>query len=243
MHISDIFFTKRCIGCGQPMDIAGSENICDVCRPDFVPVSGRLFYVRGLEFMKAYYLYEGRVKSGLRRFKFLNDGYTGRVYAEKIAGMIKREPLFPTDYIMVSVPGKVKKTDREYVQADYLAGQIAKLLKKEYISGAVIKRSGTKSQTKCRTAAERRENVKGSLRFNSRFREDIAGKNIVVVDDISTTGATLSEMADILHTAGAKKIYGVCAAKTPKPCDRREKSIIVNPEDKKTIEIIKPQSR
>jgi len=239
MRLADIFFTKKCIGCGKTISVFGKENLCKYCRPDFESIAERIFYVNGLEFLKACYLYDGKVRLGIRRFKFNNDGYTGRIFAENLAEMMKNEPLLPSDYIIVSVPGRIKDTDREYVQADFLANNVARLLKKEYSPDVVRKKSSARSQTRCLTAAERKENIKGNFKINSGLIDTVKGKNIIIIDDISTTGATLSEMADVLHTAGAKKIYGICVAKTPNPCDRKERNIIINPDSRKTIEVIK----
>lgn len=56
------------------------------------------------------------------------------------------------------------------------------------------------------TAAERRKNIKGVFKLKG----DVKDKNILVIDDVITTGSTLSECARVFKNAGAKNVYG-CA--------------------------------
>ena len=56
---------------------------------------------------------------------------------------------------------------------------------------------------------ERYENVKGMYAFNKRYSDCIKGKTVLVVDDVITSGATLSECAKVLKKNGASRVYGL----------------------------------
>ena len=235
---SDLLFTRRCIGCNELLRIGEDNVFCENCAPDFRPTDDKLFYVEGVEFLKAYCAYEGAIRKALRRFKFYNDGTVGRFFAERIAEMIRNEKLIPKDFVIVPVPGNIAKSDREYVQAEFLAKKTAKLLGAECLCNIVTKKRSVKSQTKCKTAAERRNNIKGAFRISAENAEKIEGRNILIIDDISTTGATVTEMSDTLHRAGAAKIYAGCAAKTPAPSERRNQTINPHPQNQKSHTIV-----
>lgn len=232
--LSDMFFTKRCPGCGRMLPVFEDKDICENCADDFIDISDKLFYVRELEFLKAVYLFSGPPRHGLHRFKFRNDGSAGRFFADRICEMICKEKKFiDTDIVIVPIPGNVKDTDREYVQAEFLAKRIARKLKIACVCDAIRKRKAVKSQTKCRTVAERRKNAQNAFILNKGKYEKLAGKNVLLIDDISTTGSTLSSAAETLKKAGVEKIYGVCVAKTPTGKERKGRYIIPYPEEMK----------
>ncbi len=69
----------------------------------------------------------------------------------------------------------------------------------------MVKKRHTKAQSKTKSRKERLVNVKNS--FVVRKAEKIKGKNIIIFDDVTTTGATLKEAKKVLKKAGAKKVY------------------------------------
>jgi len=79
------------------------------------------------------------------------------------------------------------------------------------ISGALVKIADKPSQTKQKDYKAREENIRGS--FEIRKPEQISGKNVFLVDDVFTSGATMREAVRILKLAGAKKIIAVVIAK------------------------------
>ena len=79
---------------------------------------------------------------------------------------------------------------------------------------ALLRRLKHGKQQKYLHIDERIENVKGMFGIAKRY--DIAGKNIILVDDLVTTGATVSEAARILYEAGATYVTCVCIAKSDK---------------------------
>lgn len=112
--------------------------------------------------------------------------------------------------LIVPVPiHHLKKAERGYNQSDYLAKGLSKSLNIPY-SGKSIKRiKYTDSQTKL-NMNERALNVSNA--FKARNPKKIKGKNILVVDDVCTTGATILECASVLIGAGANSVYACSIA-------------------------------
>ncbi len=241
----DSVLTRRCPGCGNPIDIFEENDICAECLPGFEDISDKIFYVSDIEMMKACYLFSGPPRHGLHRFKYRNDGSAGIFYARKMADMIKNESFIvrngadlKNDFVIVPVPGNVKDTVREYVQAEFLAKRISHILGIPYVKDAVRKKRSAVSQTKCRDRIARKKNAEKSFTVNNKSScEKLKGKTVFLIDDISTTGATLSAVGKILKKFGVKSVYGVCAAKTPSIRERKGKYLIPNPPNKKLIQV------
>lgn len=114
-------------------------------------------------------------------------------------------------YILASMPLHPKKQgQRGFNQAELLA----KIISDEFslpIENFLIKTRQTESQTKTKNWEERKENIKDSFRLVD--NADVSGKNILLVDDVFTSGATMNEAVSTLKQADAKKIIGLVLAK------------------------------
>ncbi len=112
--------------------------------------------------------------------------------------------------LIIPVPiHHLKKAERGYNQSDYLAKGLSKSLNIPY-SGKMIKRiKYTESQTKLKMK-ERALNVSNA--FKVRNAEKVKGKNILIVDDVCTTGATLLECGIALYKAGANSVFACSVA-------------------------------
>ena len=103
---------------------------------------------------------------------------------------------------------------RGFNQAEFLARPIADFLELPLDTTTFTRIRHTKPQTETESAAERRENLRGCFAVldtgNSRA---VRGKNILLVDDVTTTGTTFLEAARTLKAAGAGTVYALAAAK------------------------------
>jgi len=95
---------------------------------------------------------------------------------------------------------------RKYNQAALLSHRLAKEEGKRHWPDLLVRKRATPSQGK-RTKIQRRENVKGAFQVNPRYKAQILGKNVLLVDDVMTTGATLEECTKVLLKAGARDVY------------------------------------
>jgi ComF family protein len=138
--------------------------------------------------------------------RFISGLYLGKTMGEILSSVIKN---WRPDIIIPVPLHHLKKTERGFNQAYY----IAKGLSKETgipVNQRIIKRIRyTKSQTTL-NLKEREENIDGAFAITR--RSNMKGKKILLIDDVITTGATISECGKILLEAGAGKIYAASAA-------------------------------
>jgi len=112
--------------------------------------------------------------------------------------------------LIIPIPlHNLKKAERGYNQAYYLAKGVGQILKVKVLDRIVKRIKYTESQTKM-NLNEREENISGA--FKVKKKNVVIGKNILLLDDVITTGATISECGKILLEAGANKIYAASIA-------------------------------
>ncbi len=211
-------FPNTCASCGTIID--EEEFLCDYCMCMLEQCAkDRLCLRCGLPKKECrckydVYSFDGAVapfyrntaaKNAMYEFKFRRNLRIARYFAERMALSVKQYYSDIKFDVICCVPMSRKaKNKRGFNQSAMLAEELAKILKlpfcKNLLLGKVKKRPQYKLSTK-----ERRENVKGV--FYSAKRLD--GQVVLLVDDIKTTGATLSECAKVLLTIGADKVYCV----------------------------------
>lgn len=103
------------------------------------------------------------------------------------------------------------RLDRGYNQCAYLAHPLARRIDRRY-DGGILARTGLPRRQSSLTEQERRENAKGTFRV--RHAEHVRGRTVLVVDDVMTTGATLSECARALKLAGAWRVWGLTVVRS-----------------------------
>jgi ComF family protein len=114
-----------------------------------------------------------------------------------------REVLGGAD-VLVPVPLHPRRhRERGFNQAELLAAELGRRAAVPLAAGALVRRTDTASQSGL-TAARRRDNVAGA--FAVRHRSRIAGRVVVLVDDVYTTGATARSCARALRAAGAREV-------------------------------------
>lgn len=119
--------------------------------------------------------------------------------------------LFNDSYFLIPVSLHRKRLfDRGFNQSELLAKIISQEFKIPIINNVLERKRDTKSQTKLKEK-ERRKNIKNA--FVCIQPEIIKNKNIILFDDILTTGSTIREAARALKKAGAKEIIGLILAK------------------------------
>ena len=143
-------------------------------------------------------------------------GLFGEILADFICHELAERILFSnfTNPLLVPIPmADRRRAERGWNQTEIICRAILANRNVnffEYIEDALIKVLHTESQTKTQNKEERRENLKNSMLV--KYPEKIVGGNIILVDDVTTTGATFAEARRALREAGAKKILCVALA-------------------------------
>jgi len=186
-----------CHSCGRRLEKQNfSKNICPVC------LKQKLHFDRAFSPC----VYEGVIKELIHAFKYSNKDYLGFTLSRLMTEFIK-EYNVPIDFMDLIVPIPLHNTrfrEREFNQAEILSKYIASEFKKAFAPGALLRHRNTKTQTGLEIN-QRRLNVSGS--FSITNPADIKGKNILLVDDVLTTGSTSSEAALALKNSGANIVF------------------------------------
>jgi len=138
--------------------------------------------------------------------KFPVGIFLGKVLAAEIKSS---KTNWKFDLIMPIPLHQLKKAERGYNQAYYIAKGVGKIFKVKVSDRSVKRIKYTESQTTM-NLNEREENISGA--FKVKWNTQVRGKNILLLDDVITTGATISECGKILLEAGANKIYAASVA-------------------------------
>lgn len=155
--------------------------------------------------------YKDKVRASVHRYKFGGCSAYSRRYAALMSDCVENNLDCRSIDVISWIPlSKKRLRQRGYDQARLLAEEIAaktglpcrQLLQK-------VKNNSAQSLT--RDAKQRHENVAGVYALDD--GADVSGLRILLVDDVVTTGATMSEAARILHKAGAKSVFGVTLAR------------------------------
>lgn len=139
-------------------------------------------------------------------FKYSNKKHMGLPLSSIMVDFIKEYNL-PIGYLDLIIPMPLHKTrlrEREFNQAQILGNYIAREFKKDLCCDTLVRRRNTKTQTHL-SLEERALNVKDC--FLVKEKTMVKGKNILLVDDVLTSGATCSEAACVLKNEGASIIF------------------------------------
>ena len=117
---------------------------------------------------------------------------------------------FNCDFILCVPMTEKEEKERGYNQSELLAKEVGSRTGLSLFDN--LKKVKETDRQKKLTAKERRENLKGV--FDVVRADEIKGKNVLVIDDVYTTGATINECARVLKRAGARKVYSITAAQT-----------------------------
>jgi ComF family protein len=205
-----------CATCGERLfstyAVAGApgEPRCGLCRrvePLFARAAAYGSYESGLREL-IHLLKYGGVRPAAN--------VLGRMLAEAIATLA---PEFPADSVaLIPVPlHRTKLRQRGFNQAELIARAAMKISptrdRVRLCAGVLERKRETASQIGL-TGHQRRENLRGA--FGVAQRELVEGREVLVVDDVYTTGATVSECARVLRRAGATKVWVATVARTLK---------------------------
>jgi ComF family protein len=262
-----VLFPSDCRICGNALIKVGRLPVCHECLDSIRPITGGLCAVCGERLFSPYVVASedslaprcglcqrieptfaravayGSYEDGLRELIHLLKYSTvrpaanvlGRMLAEAMAEI---EPEVSGDSVaVVPVPlYRSKRRQREYNHAELIARAAVKIIGgRLHLNPELLKRTReTVSQTGL-TRHQRRENVRGAFAVTQ--VETVRGREVVVVDDVFTTGATVSECARVLRRAGATKVWVATVARTLKIVEHHVEIRLPDEEVKREQEI------
>lgn len=217
----DWLYPPNCGGCGQP-----GTRWCKECsdttaeiKPPICPICGNPNIIAepcqrcqssppSYTALRSYTVFAGCIREAIHRLKYRRDISLGEVLARPMINSLRK--LNWSLDIITSVPlGLVRFEERGYNQATLLARPIALSLKLPFSPHILTRTRETRTQVGL-TVTERQENMADAFRAISK---SVRGKNILLVDDVATSGATLNACAKALIDEGASKVYGFSLAR------------------------------
>lgn len=217
----DLLFPPQCGGCGRP-----GSRWCETCQNSVIILNGIVCDVCGLpqekpgmcsaclasrprfRSLRAWAVFEEPVQSALHKLKYRHDLSMGDAIAAAMMPFVQN--LNWKIDLVVPVPlGKQRMRERGYNQVAMIAKPLAMGLGLQYLPNALVRRKETRSQVGL-NREERHRNVHEAFRADA----GVKGKVVLIMDDVSTTGSTLSSGADALYAAGASDVFALTVART-----------------------------
>lgn len=227
VNIWSWLFPRFCLGCGRPGSyvcsgcvnrcVAQKKQVCPECgKPSmFGRVHAKCRRSWGMGGVVAVLEYRGVAKRlvGKIKYKGVVDMYG--VLVEILASVGDFTPLEGRDWLVVGVPlHKRRQAMRGFNQAEMLGERVAKYFGWEYWPGVLVRQRYTKPQVNLKRK-DRLVNVKNAFCLNAKFEDlssKLKGKDVLLVDDVWTTGATLRECAKVLKRVGVRRVWGLVVA-------------------------------
>lgn len=211
-----LLFPPKCILCRKLLTDK-ELDLCNRCRtsaPEYLKENFRLSFIAQ---WTAVWYYKDDVRGSLLRYKFYGRRNYAKSYGRILAMKILRR--FPSGFdIMTYVPtSRLRRMRRGFDHMELVAKAVAQELDVPAYK-VFIKVRNTPPQSGFSDASQRRANVMNV--FQIKDRNLIQGKRVLILDDIITTGATISECAKTLLTSGAKEVY--CAALAAASHDKKQ---------------------
>jgi competence protein ComFC len=184
-----------CEKCGRPTE---SEGICTECQFN-PPVFHTLRAWAGFDFP---------VREAIIRLKYKRDLGLGDILAVPLT-QLARSLNWPIDIVSPVPSGRKRLKERGYNQVELIARPFSLAMGLDYRPSALKRKRETVSQVGL-SAVERKKNVQDAFVADPRL---VRGKTVLVMDDVSTTGSTLSSCSDALFCAGANDVFALTVAR------------------------------
>ncbi len=185
-----------CSSCGQPL--AGSDR-CPQCRTWRPETDG----------IRSPFAFDGVLRQAIYQFKYGHFKALAAPLGQLLGSYLQKEPL-PVD-VVVPVPlHSSRERDRGYNQAALLAAELGRECGLPVVGDCLVRLRHTRPQVRTAGALERQHNLAGAFGC---LDQRLEGQRVLLVDDVCTTGATLSSCAAALKKAGASLVWGLALAR------------------------------
>mgnify|MGYP003307763237 CR=1 FL=1 len=207
--ITSLLFPPKCVFCRKLL-VAAETDICHECRRSVQQVITTETKLSNIAQWTAVWYYKKDVRNSIRRFKFSNARGYADVYAKHLAIKLMETNLADCFDLLTWVPVSLfRRITRGYDQSQLLAEALGKELSCTPIR-LLRKIRHTSPQSQISKDTLRKKNVEGA--YKACNSAQIAGKRILLLDDIITSGFTAEECAKVLAASGAKQVFFAAVA-------------------------------
>ena len=206
-----LLFPNRCPVCRKV--IYANDSFCPECESELTPFNGS-FCIDGAESFTAVYEYDEHITPAIF---LLKDGICGNAaYAlgKALAGKLKAEGIDEKADMIIPVPMfSADQRKRGFNQSELICKEVGSILSVPVNSRCISKIVSTANQ-KTLGKEERKKNLKDVFKVTD--ISAVKGKNILIIDDVCTTGSTLAELTALLLKNGAASVRCAACCKTVK---------------------------
>jgi ComF family protein len=199
--LSKVIYIKPpiCRVCGKPRDKYFAGDLCEDCSREGMP----------FEIARSVVLYDGGIKEAIHKFKFEGKRALSSFLGGFLVDHLKRGyiPVKKIDAIIPLPLSRKRERQRGYNQTELLAKEISAQYPIKMDSRSLIKSKDVAPQFEL-SRVNRLLNIKGAFSCSP-----LTGKNVLLIDDIYTTGATVREASRALKAAGAGDVYVLTLAR------------------------------
>lgn len=214
----NLLFPSNCIICQTLTSI--NEIVCKNCINNINSFQNVNNLTHNLKDINGIFIlgeYERILKNLIIKYKYNKQTKLSKFFAklifQKFNETIKNFNILDYNLIIPVPLHENKLKERGFNQSELLAKELASYFNINYDSNVVIQTKITQDQTKL-NYLERIENVKDAFKINEKKIYQIKSKNVIIVDDVITTGATINNIIKVLKENGTNLIFVICIAKT-----------------------------
>lgn len=204
-----LLYPPKCPFCGQVLE-RGEAGMCALCQGDLPWTDGPGGPMAGCDACLSPLWYRDGVREGVHRYKFNGGAAHAALFGELMAQCLSDRWDGGVDLVTWAPLHPKRKKQRGYDQAELLARRVGELTGTP-VEGVLEKVRATAVQSQAGEDGARQANVRGAYAAVPGL--DLTGKRVALVDDVATSGATLSECAAALHRAGAECVVGLTLAR------------------------------
>ena len=218
----DLLFPRWCIGCGKEGGFLCSSCSQSLPRilPPLCPRCGRpqsdsilcpscVLWRAEIDSIRPPFRFDGLIRQVIHQLKYRNLRALAAPLAQLLQDYLIANPV-PGE-VLVPVPlHKKRLRERGYNQSSLLARELGKLIDLPVVDDYLIRQRHASPQARTPTVDERKSNVADAFVCRDNRLRD---KQILLVDDVSTSGATLDACAGALKAAGTTSVWGLALAK------------------------------
>ena len=220
MGVLDLIFPKSCLGCGKtgvyicPDCVAKvrlAKPICPYCERASIDglTHAKCTRENGLDGLASIWEYEGVIRRAILALKYKYSLEVGRELSEVFIEYLQNSKfLIPPSGVLVPIPIHwYRENFRGFNKSDLIGQGLAKEMGWKFAPDLLIKNKHTVAQAELK-GNDRRKNLKGTFAVNP-AHIPYTIPNILLFDDVFTTGSTLMEAAKTLKKGGVKKVWGL----------------------------------
>lgn len=231
MNILDLFFPKRCVGCGKIgtyfcaqctsiiQIIEVQESICPVCERSAIDgrTHPRCQTRYGIDGLTSFFHYIGPIRNAIKLLKYSSVSDLAKEFVDLAPSLHFHEITKLRNNgttLLVPIPLHPSRLrERGFNQAEVLGRLVADRLKILMRRDILVRLKKTTPQVEVKDREHRLKNMDGMFGINKLTIRHINNTTVFLFDDVFTTGATMRAAASVLKKAGAAKVWGITMAR------------------------------